>query len=253
MADVTLQGVTKRFGDVVAVDDLSVGIKHGEFFVVVGPTACGKTTLLRLIAGLLKPDSGEIYFDGEPVDHLRPAERGVRMVFQSYALYPHMKVFDRKRQSNLSFALMIHKFMPEKLIERVEAVARRIGIEKQLYARKPDQLSEGQKQKVAVGRAITLPPKMLLMDEPLSNLDPQSRLKSRTEIRKLHEELRATTVYVTHDLAEAFTLADTLAVMHRGKFVQIGRPREIYRNPVNRFVEEFVTSYEALIREAFDR
>ncbi len=249
MTEILLEDLTKRFGRVVAVDRLNVRIRGGEFFAVVGPTACGKTTLLKLIAGLLKPDGGKIYFDGERVNPLGPAERGVRMVFQgeSYALYPHLKVFDERRYSNLSFPLKLRRTVTSEIRRIVGGISRRLEIEEALYPRKPDELSEGQKQKVAVGRAIALPPRVLLLDEPLSNLDPQSRLRAREEIRKLHEELKVTTIYVTHDLAEAFSLADRMAVMREGSFLQVGTPREIQRYPANQFVKDFVESYKRLV------
>jgi len=251
MTEIVLEGLTKRFGSITAVDKLAARVKAGEFFVVVGPTACGKTTLLKLIAGLLKPDEGKIYFDGAVVNDLRPDQRGARMVFQNYALYPHMRIFDERRYSNLSFPLKLRRAMASEIKVVVGGITRRLGIKPILYKRKPGQLSEGQKQRVAVGRAITLPPKVLLMDEPLSNLDPQSRLRARNEVSRLHDELQVTTIYVTHDLAEAFTLADRVAVMKDGSFVQIGPPREIQRNPADEFVDGFVRSYQALLRRAF--
>lgn len=253
MREILLEDLTKRFGKVVAVNRLNVRIRKGEFFAIVGPTACGKTTLLRLIAGLLKPDGGKIYFDGELVNSLGPAERGVRMVFQgeSYALYPHLKVFDERGYSNLSFPLKLRRMISSEIKRIVEGISRRLEIEEGLYPRFPDELSEGQKQKVAVGRAIALSPKVLLLDEPLSNLDPQSRLKAREEIRKLHEGLKVTTIYVTHDLAEAFSLADRMAVMRDGRFLQVGTPREIQRYPANQFVKSFVEGYKRLVGEPF--
>jgi ABC-type sugar transport system ATPase subunit len=252
MPKITLHNLTKRFGELTAVR-LSATIRDGEFFVVVGPTGCGKTTLLKLIAGLLRPDEGEIYFDGKLMNKVKARDRGVRMVFQGqdYALYPHMRVFDEQGYSNLSFPLKLRRVGVDKIRGVVEGVTQRLGIGRELYERKPNQLSEGQKQRVAVGRAITLPPKVLLMDEPLSNLDPPSRATSRGEVRRLHNELKATTIYVTHDLAEAFILADRIAVMREGSFVQVGIPQEIRGKPSNEFVKEFVRSYEGLLREAF--
>lgn len=252
MSEIVLEELTKRFGDVTAVDRLNTAIKSREFFVVVGPTACGKTTLLRLIAGLLEPDEGRILFDGQPVTQLRAGQRGVRMVFQDYALYPHMKVFDEKKYSNLSFPLKLRKTETGAIKRIVNGLANRLQIKKTLYKRKPHQLSAGQKQKVAMGRALAVPPKILLMDEPLSNLDPQSRLHARDEVRKLHDELKVTTIYVTHDLAEAFTLADRMAVMRDGAFIQTGTPQEIQKNPIDGFVESFVHSYKELSKGLFD-
>jgi multiple sugar transport system ATP-binding protein len=252
MSEIVLQDLTKRFGDVTAVDRLNVTIKSKEFFVVVGPTACGKTTLLRLIAGLLEPDEGRILFDGQLVNRLAAGQRGVRMVFQDYALYPHMKVFDEKRFSNLSFPLKLRRMETGAIKGIVDGIAGRLRIKEILYKRKPHQLSAGQKQKVAGGRALALPPKILLMDEPLSNLDPQSRLHARDETKKLHNEWKVTTVYVTHDLAEAFALADRVAVMRNGSFIQTGTPQEIQKNPVDDFVESFVHSYKELSKGLFD-
>ena len=244
MAHLSLEDVTKCFGDVVAVDGVNLNIPHGEFFVVVGPTGCGKTTLLRLIAGLIKPDRGRIFIDGELVNDLSPLKRGVRMVFQGYALYPHMRVFDEGRYSNLSFALKIRKYLNSKIKTVVEDVAEQVGIEERLFPRKPKELSAGQQQKVSIGRAITIPPKLLLMDEPLSNLDPKSRVKAMDEIRKLQSELKATTVYVTHNLVEAMAVADRMAVMNRGAIEQVDTPENIYNYPVNDFVADFIRYFD---------
>jgi len=248
MTEISLQELSKRFGRVVAVDRITTTIKSGEFFGVVGPTGCGKTTLLRLIAGLIPPDSGRIIFDGELVNPLRPDERRVRMVFQDFALYPHLKVFDERRFSNLGFPLKLRKLSPSRIREVVSSIAERLQIGRELFPRRPRELSAGQEQKVAVGRALALPPRVLLMDEPLSNLDPQSRLSARSEIKKLHGELKVTTIYVTHDLAEAFTLADRIAVMREGRFVQTGTPREVRDHPRDEFVREFVRSFVELNR-----
>jgi len=244
MANIALKDVTKRFGDVVAVDDLSLEVGDNEFFVVVGPTGCGKTTLLYLVAGLLKPDTGNIYIDNKLVNDVPPARRGVSMVFQGYALWPHMKVFDRKAYSNLSFALKIRKYLSEEIRERVEAVAGRIGVEKQLFPRKPGQLSEGEKQKVAVGRAITVKRDIFLLDDPLSNLDPPSRLRVGREILDLHRDLRLTTILVTHNLVEAMSMADRMCIMRKGAAQQVGTPDEVYKEPVNEFVGDFIRYYD---------
>jgi len=244
MASLILVDLTKKFGDVIAVDSLNLFIPHGEFFVVVGPSGCGKTTLLKLIAGLLKPDGGRIYIDGVLVNDLPPVRRGVNMVFQSYALFPHMKVFDEKKYSNLSFALKLRKYVTPKIKKIVENVSEQVGIERSLYPRKPGELSAGQQQKVAVGRSILIPPKILLMDEPLSNLDPQSRIKVSDEIRKLHKELETTTVYVTHNLVEAMALADRMAVMNRGGIEQVDTPENIYSHPANEFVADFIKYFD---------
>jgi ABC-type sugar transport system ATPase subunit len=244
MANLALWNVTKRFGDILALDAVSLTVGDGEFFVVVGPNGSGKTTLLRVIAGLVAPDAGNVYIGGERVNDLPPWQRGVRMVFQGYALFPHLKVYDERRLANLNFPLKIRKFLQEDILKAVATVARRVGIEKELYPRKPDQLSAGQKQKVAVGRALTIPPKLFVLDEPLSNLDPLSRLRVRDEIRRIHREIKATTLYVTHNLPEAIALGDRLAVLNQGRIEQIGPPRDVYERPANEFVKEFLHSFD---------
>ena len=253
MPRIELRGLVKRFGRTVAIDHLSATIGDREFFVVVGPTACGKTTLLRLIAGLIRPDKGEILFDGVVVNDLPPPARRVRMVFQGqdYALFPHLVVCDERRWSNLTFPLRLRARALGEVSERVRQVARRLRIGRELFPRRPGELSEGQKQRVAVGKAIVLPPRILLLDEPLSHLDPHARAEAREELRGLHAELGATTVYVTHDLAEAFLLADRVAVMRAGRFEQVGTPREVRDRPANAFVADFVRSYRETVRRAF--
>ncbi|HAF70321.1 MAG: ABC transporter related protein [Acetothermia bacterium 64_32] len=253
MPRITLKGLEKRFGNTVAVQDLSCEIEDRELFVVVGPTACGKTTLLRLIAGLLRPDRGEILFDGERMNEVPPPQRGVRMVFQGqdYALFPHLAIYRERSWSNLSFPLRLRGGTWEAIRDRVGKVTQRMGIKRELFPRKPGQLSEGQKQRVALGKAMVLPPKVLLLDEPLAHLDPPARARAREELRRLHEELGATTIHVTHDLAEAFLLADRVAVMLEGHFVQTGTPKDIRNHPKNAFVADFVRSYEDSLRRAF--
>ncbi|MBC7090987.1 MAG: ABC transporter ATP-binding protein [Nitrososphaeria archaeon] len=248
MARVSLKNVTKRFGKVVAVDRLSLDVEDNELFVIVGPNGCGKTTVLKLIAGLIKPDEGEIYIDGKNVTNLPPAKRNVRMVFQNYALYPHMRVYEEEGYSNLTFALKIRKFLKENIVNRIEMVSRKIGITEDLYERYPNELSSGQQQKVAVGRAIALPPKIFLLDEPLAHLDPPTRLKVREEIKILHKDLRATTIYVTNELPEAFAMADRMAIMREGRIEQIGRAQDIYENPASNFVSDFIKTYNLLYR-----
>lgn len=251
MPTIELRRLTKKFGRTVAINDLSATIEGREFFVVVGPTACGKTTLLRLIAGLLRPDRGEILFDGEVVNDLPPRERRVRMVFQGrdYALFPHLVVYKKRSWSNLSFPLKLHTKAAREIARRVGRVVRRLGIPREIFPRRPGELSEGQKQRVALGKALVLPPKVLLLDEPLSHLDPPARANARREILKLHRELKTTTVYVTHDLTEAFLLADRIAVMREGRFEQVGTPREIRERPATRFVADFVSAYrESILR-----
>ncbi len=244
MASLALRKVTKRFGDILALDAVTLTVEDGEFFVIVGPNGSGKTTLLRVIAGLVAPDGGEVYIGGARVNDLPPWRRGVRMVFQGYALFPHLKVYDERRLANLNFPLRIRRFLQEDILRAVATVVRRVGIEKELFPRRPDQLSAGQRQKVAVGRALTIPPKLFVLDEPLSNLDPLSRLKVRDEIRQIHREIKATTLYVTHNLPEAIALGDRLAVLNQGAVEQVGPPRDVYERPANEFVKMFLHSFE---------
>ena len=242
MTHVRLDGLTKRFRDVVAVDRLTLDVAAGELLAVVGPTGCGKTTLLKLIAGLLKPDEGEILFDGESVDRVPPSDRRVRMVFQDYALYPHLKVFTDRGYSNLGFPLNLRRTKRNRVRSIVEGIAARIGISERLFPRRPRQLSEGEKQRVAFGRAVALPPRLLLLDEPFSNLDSISRATARTELRARHNEDRITMVYVTHNLQDAFALADRVAVMNEGRLIQVGKPREIREQPATDLVRALVES-----------
>lgn len=244
MAKLELRNVTKRFGDILALNAVRFTVEAGEFFVVVGPNGSGKTTLLRVIAGLVAPEAGDVFIDGVKVNELPPSQRGVRMVFQGYALFPHLRVYDERRLANLNFPLKIRNFLQDEIARVVSSVAHRVGIEKALYPRRPDQLSAGQKQKVAVGRALAIPPKIFVLDEPLSNLDPLSRLRVREEIRRIHREIKATTLYVTHNLPEAIALADRLAVLNAGAIQQIGPPREVCDRPANEFVNLFLHSYE---------
>jgi ABC-type sugar transport system ATPase subunit len=244
MPKVTLRSVSKRFGKVLADNNLSLDVEDGELFAIVGPNGCGKTTVLRIIAGLIEPDEGDIYIDDTRVNNLPPIERGVRMVFQDYALWPHMKVYKEDKYSNLSFALKIRKYLPENIRKSVEQVSAKIGIRKDLYSRRPKELSAGQQQKVAIGRAITLPPKVFLLDEPLAHLDPPARLKVRGEIKSLHNEMKVTTIYVTNDLPEAFAVAERLAVLREGKVIQVGGPHEVYEHPADDFVSDFLKAYE---------
>ncbi len=244
MARLELRKVTKRFGDILALNAVSFRLDDGEFFAVVGPNGSGKTTLLKVIAGLVAPDEGDVLIDGVRVNDLPPWQRGVRMVFQGYALFPHLKVYDDRRLANLNFALKIRKFLQEEIVKVLATVTRRVGIEEDLYSRKPDQLSAGQKQKVAVGKALTIPPKILLLDEPLSNLDPLSRARVREELKRIHGAINATTLYVTHNLPEAMVLADRLAVLNQGAVQQIGPPREVFEKPATEFVKLFLHSYD---------
>jgi multiple sugar transport system ATP-binding protein len=236
MSDIILEGVTKRFGAHLATDNIDLVIPNGQFTVFVGPSGCGKTTLLRLIAGLEDIDEGRLLIDGVDMAHTAPAARGLAMVFQSYALYPHMTV-----RANLGFALKVTHTPAAETAARVEAVAKMLDLDT-LLDRKPAALSGGQRQRVAIGRALIRQPRAFLFDEPLSNLDAALRGQMRFEIRRLQQELGITAVYVTHDQAEAMTMADQIVVFRDGRIEQAGTPLEIYRHPVNRFVAAFIGS-----------
>lgn len=234
--NVTLKNVTKKFGKVTAVDDLSLRIEDKEFMVLLGPSGCGKTTTLRIIAGLETPDSGDIYIGDNLVNDLPPKDRNVAMVFQSYAIYPYMSVFD-----NIAFPLKIRKTPKKEINERVCNVANLLRIE-ELLNRKPKELSGGERQRAALGRAIIREPDIFLMDEPLSNLDAKLRVHMRAELKKLHEKVKATTIYVTHDQLEAMSMGDRIAILDRGVLQQVGTPHEVYERPTNIFVAGFVGS-----------
>jgi len=236
VASVILKNVTKRFKSVTAVDSLSIEVQDREFAVLVGPSGCGKTTALRMIAGLETMTSGEIYIGDRLVNDVAPKDRDIAMVFQNYALYPHMNV-----KENLGFGLKMRKFLKEEIDERVQEAADILGIH-ELLDRKPKQLSGGQRQRVAVGRAIVRKPKVFLFDEPLSNLDAKLRVAMRAEISKLHRRLGATIIYVTHDQVEAMTMADRIFIMHNGALQQSGAPLKVYKQPTNRFVAGFIGS-----------
>lgn len=244
MAKIELSEVTKVYREVVAVNRLNMRVEDGEFLVMVGPTGCGKTTTLRLITGLETPDRGDIFIDDVRVNDVKPGYRGVQMVFQNYALWPHMKVLNKKSFTNMSFPLKIRNWLPEDIQRKIEEVARKVGIGSELFQRWPKELSEGQKQKVAIGRALTTNPKVMLMDEPLSHLDPQTRVQVRDEIRRLHDDLGATTVFVTHNLADAFALGDRIAVMKDGALIQADTPEQVYNHPANDFVLDFIRCYD---------
>jgi multiple sugar transport system ATP-binding protein len=236
MASINLKNVSKSFGDVQVVKNLDLTIQNGQFTVLVGPSGCGKTTTLRMLAGLEKVDSGIIEIDGVNVTNLEPKDRDIAMVFQNYALYAHLSVAD-----NIAFPLKSKGVKKEEITKKVDEVAKSLGIEK-LLTRKPKELSGGQQQRVAIGRAIIRNPKVFLFDEPLSNLDAKLRLEMRTEIIRLQKRLGTTAVYVTHDQEEAMTLSDVMVVMKDGIIMQMGKPDEIYQNPKNVFVAEFVGS-----------
>src|SRR5215213_6660415 len=236
MASVTFDNVTKRFDETDAVRRLSLEIADGDFLVLVGPSGCGKSTALRMLAGLEDITDGEIRIGEEVVNHVPPGERDVAMVFQSYALYPNMSVYD-----NLSFGLRNQKVDKPEIDRRVREAAKILELE-QLLKRKPKQLSGGQRQRVALGRAIVREPSVFLMDEPLSNLDAALRVATRAEILKLHQRVGTTTIYVTHDQVEAMTRGDRIAVMQKGVLQQAGTPEELYTRPVNLFVAGFIGS-----------
>ena len=234
MADININTVNKYFGDVHVIKDVSLDIKSQSFTVLVGPSGCGKSTMLRMIAGLEDINSGTISIDGQVVNDLPPKQRNIAMVFQSYALYPHMTVFD-----NMAFGLKLEKRSKDEINERVNEAARILQIEDYLQ-RKPKQLSGGQRQRVAIGRAITRKPKVFLFDEPLSNLDAALRVQMRVELAKLHNELEATMIYVTHDQTEALTMSDRVAVFNDGRIQQLATPDQLYEEPENSFVAQFI-------------
>ena len=234
MAKVVIKHLTKRFGKVVAADKVDLEVRDKEFVVLLGPSGCGKTTILRCIAGLETPEEGEIYIGDRLVNELEPKERDIAMVFQTYALYPHMTVFQ-----NLAFPLENASVPKAQIKEKVEATAKLLRIEK-LLDRRPKQLSGGQRQRVALGRAMVREPQVFLMDEPLSNLDAKLRVYMRAELKKLQKELGITTVYVTHDQVEAMTMGDRVAVLNLGALQQFGRASEIYFHPINVFVAGFI-------------
>jgi len=236
MAQVTLASITKRFGDFTAVDDISMVIEDGKFTVLVGPSGCGKTTTLRMVAGLEDITEGEIQIGERVVNNVPPKDRDIAMVFQNYALYPHMDVFN-----NMAFGLKLRKTPKKEIQERVNEAAELLGIEPKLKS-KPRELSGGQRQRVAVGRAIVRNPKVFLFDEPLSNLDAKLRVQMRTELEELHKKLQTTTVYVTHDQVEAMTLGDQIAVMKDGVIQQYAPPQTTYDQPANQFVAGFIGS-----------
>ena len=231
---IAVQNVTKRFGAMAAANDVTLTVEDGELFTLLGPSGCGKTTLLRLIAGFYAPDDGEIRFDDRRVNEVPPHERGIGMVFQNYALWPHMTVRD-----NVGYGLKLRKVTGAEIAQRVQAVLEKVKLGG-LDQRYPGQLSGGQQQRVALARALVLNPEILLLDEPLSNLDAKIRIQVRAEIRKLQKELGITTIYVTHDQEEALTLSDRIAVFDKGRLLEIGPPKSLYERPVTLFVADFI-------------
>ncbi|NBT53772.1 MAG: sn-glycerol-3-phosphate ABC transporter ATP-binding protein UgpC [Betaproteobacteria bacterium] len=236
MANLSLSSVRKSFGQQEILHGIDLDVQDGEFVVFVGPSGCGKSTLLRLIAGLDEVTAGDIVLDGKTVTRVAAAERGLSMVFQNYALYPHMTVYQ-----NLAFGLENTPMKRSDIDQRVHKAADLLQLS-QLLGRKPRQLSGGQRQRVAIGRSITRQPKIFLFDEPLSNLDAELRVQMRLELSKLHKDLRATMIYVTHDQVEAMTMADKIVVLRDGQVEQVGRPLDLYNNPANRFVAGFIGS-----------
>ncbi len=244
MANVEFQSISKTFDQQNILKSVDLKIKSGEFLVLVGPSGCGKSTLLRLLAGLEQPTSGEILIDGRNVKGVQPKDRGLAMVFQSYALYPHLTV-----KENLGFALTLNKTPAHEMEKKIQEVAEILRLTK-LLSRKPGQLSGGQRQRVALGRSLVKNPKIILFDEPLSNLDAALRSRMRYEIKKIHQKTKSTMIYVTHDQTEATTLGDRIAILNSGKIIQLGTAQEIFNKPVNKFVAGFVGSPEMNILPA---
>ena len=236
MSEIIIKNLNKSYGNNKVINSFDIEIQDGEFIVLVGPSGCGKSTLLRMISGLETVDEGEIFLDKKLINNLIPSKRGIAMVFQSYALYPHMNVYE-----NMSFGLKMEKLSKNEIDQKVNEAANTLQI-KDLLERKPKELSGGQRQRVAIGRAITRNPKLFLFDEPLSNLDAALRSEMRVEISKLHEKMKSNIIYVTHDQVEAMTLADRIVILNNGNVEQFGTPNEIYSDPNNIFVAEFIGS-----------
>ena len=236
MSEIIIKNLNKSYGNNKVINSFDIKIQDGEFIVLVGPSGCGKSTLLRMISGLETVDEGEIFLDKKLINNLIPSKRGIAMVFQSYALYPHMNVYE-----NMSFGLKMEKLSKNEIDQKVNEAANTLQI-KDLLERKPKELSGGQRQRVAIGRAITRNPKLFLFDEPLSNLDAALRSEMRVEISKLHEKMKSNIIYVTHDQVEAMTLADRIVILNNGNIEQFGTPNEIYSDPNNIFVAEFIGS-----------
>jgi multiple sugar transport system ATP-binding protein len=236
MSNLRIENLAKKYENMKALDNFSLEIKSGEFMVLLGPSGCGKTTAVRCIAGLISPSSGQIYIGDQLVNDLPPKDRDVAMVFQNFALYPHMSVYD-----NIAFPLKMKKKSKLYIEQKINDVANLLGM-KDLLGRRPKELSGGQMQRVALGRALVREPKVFLMDEPLSNLDAQLRMYMRTEIKKLQKKVGITTLYITHDQIEAMSMADKVAIMNRGLLQQVGEPQEVYNQPTNTFVAGFIGS-----------
>lgn len=236
MVSITLKDITKTFGDVVAVDDVSIEIEDGELFTLLGPSGCGKTTLLRVVAGFYHPDNGQVFFDKNNVTDLPPHKRETGMVFQNYAIWPHMRVFD-----NVAFGLKIRKLPKSEIEKRVLDILEHVRLSG-FEERTPFQLSGGQQQRVALARALVINPHVLLLDEPLSNLDAKLRLEMRHELKRIQQQFGTTTIYVTHDQEEALSISNRVAILNYGELMQLGNPREIYEEPQNLFVADFIGS-----------
>ena len=234
MTTLSIRNLTKRYGNLTALENFSLEIDSGEFMVLLGPSGCGKTTVLRCIAGLTDISSGEIYIGDEIVNKLPPKDRDVAMVFQNYSLYPHMNIYD-----NIAFPLKMRKTDKNQINDRVQEIASLLNINN-LLKRRPKEISGGQMQRVALGRALVREPKVFLMDEPLSNLDAKLRTEMRIEIKKLQKKVAITTLYITHDQAEAMSMADNVAIMEAGKMLQLGSPQKVYNEPANQFVGSFI-------------
>lgn len=242
MAKVGLVRVTKNFGNVRAVNEFSIDIPSGQFVVIVGPSGCGKTTLLRIIAGLEPLDSGHIYLDDIWSNEIRVGKRNVQMIFQSLALWPHLKILDPKHYSNISLPLRVRQWTISQIDSRIKNIASRVKLGDDKFQRKPDELSGGERQRVALARAMTTAPGVFLMDEPLTNLDPPARVEMRKEILNLHRELGSTFLYVTHNISDAFTMADRVVMMRDGSIVQEGTAEDLWKHPVDDFVHDFLRS-----------
>ena len=234
MVSISLKNITKTFNGVTANDDINLKMENGEFFTLLGPSGCGKTTTLRIIAGFYFPDKGSLFFDDQDVTNLHPNKRETGMVFQNYALWPHMSVFD-----NVAYGLKIRKVSKDAIKEQVLDILDLVRLEG-LESRTPLQLSGGQQQRVALARALVIKPKVLLLDEPLSNLDAKLRLEMRQEITRIQKKLKITTVYVTHDQEEALSISDRIAIMKNGSIKQVGSPKQVYLNPTNTFIADFI-------------